>query len=56
MELDQSLSLAAVLRAVTAAAEDDNHRILSLQLGELSVLSGVVGQLVVGEDRARDHI
>jgi len=33
MEFDQPLSLPAVLGAVTSAAEDQNHRMRSLQFG-----------------------
>src|SRR5271165_7340042 len=42
VKLDKSLSLPTILRAVAAAAQDDDHRILSLQLRELSALCGVV--------------
>ena len=35
-----------------SAAEDENHRMWSLQLGELPAFRGVIGKLgVVGEDR-----
>ena len=44
MEFDKSLSLPAVLGAKTSAAEDENHWMLSLQLGELSAVSGVIGK------------
>src|SRR5271157_4060048 len=47
MEFDKSLSLPAVLGAKTSAAEDENHWMLSLQLGELPVFRGVVGKLIV---------
>jgi hypothetical protein len=50
MELNKQLSLAAVLRAKTSAAEDENHRMLSLQFGEFAALRDVVGKLIVGED------
>jgi hypothetical protein len=60
MELDQPLSLPAVLGSVTSAAEDEDQWILSLQFGELPVFRGVVGKLVVGEDgpgnNVRSHI
>jgi hypothetical protein len=56
MELDKSLSLAAVLGAKTPAAEDENQRIWPLQLGELSAFSGVVGKLIVGEDRPWNNV
>ena len=50
MELNQPFRLPAVLGSVTPAAEDEDHGVLSLQFGELSVFRGVVGQLIVGED------
>src|SRR5271157_3695861 len=52
VKLDKSLSLPTILRAVAAAAQDDDHRILSLQLRELSALCGVVGKFV-GRERPR---
>ena len=39
MELEKSFGLSAVLGAECAAAEDKDHRILILQLGELAALS-----------------
>ena len=39
MELNKPLSLPAVLGTETSAAEGENHRILSLQLGELRIAS-----------------
>src|SRR5271154_2036885 len=42
MELNQSFRLPAVFGAETAAAEDKNHRMRSLQVGELSAFGGVV--------------
>jgi hypothetical protein len=50
MELNEPFGLPAVLGAETSAAEDENHRMLSLQLGELPAFRGVVGELVVWED------
>jgi hypothetical protein len=47
MELNKSLRLAPVLGAVTTAAEDENHGMLPLQFGELAVLRGVVGKLII---------
>jgi hypothetical protein len=49
MKLDQSFMLPSVLWAVTAAAEDDHHRILSLQFRELPPFRGVIGKLVIGK-------
>jgi hypothetical protein len=50
MELNKPFSLPAILGAETSAAEDENHGMLSLQVGELPVFRGVVGKLIVGED------
>jgi hypothetical protein len=50
MELNQPFRLPAVLGSVTPAAEDEHQGVLSLQVGELPVFRGVVGQLIVGED------
>ena len=43
VKLDKSLSLPTILRAEAAAAQYDDHRILSLQLGELPAFRRVVG-------------
>jgi hypothetical protein len=43
MELDQAFSLPAVLWAVASAAQDDDHRMLPLQFGELPPPGGMVG-------------
>jgi hypothetical protein len=50
MKLNEKLRLAPVLGAITTAAEDEYHWMLSLQLGELSALRCMVGKLIVGED------
>src|SRR3981081_2939274 len=50
MKFKKPFSLPAVLGAETAAAEDENHGMLALQLGELSAFRRVVGKFVVGED------
>jgi hypothetical protein len=49
VELSKPFMLPPVLGAVTTAAEDENHRILSLQFRELPAFSGMVGKLIVGE-------
>ena len=49
MELNKSFMLPAVLRAETSAAEDEDHRMLSLQFGELPAFRRMIGKLVVGE-------
>ena len=56
MQLDKPFVLAAVLGAETSAAQDQNHRLLSLQLREPAVFGGVVGQLIVGEGGAWNHV
>jgi hypothetical protein len=56
MELYQPLRLPAVLRSITAAAQDEDHRILALQLGELPAFGGLVGQLVIGEDGSGNDV
>ena len=56
MEFDKPFGLPAVLRAETSAAEDENHGIWSLQLGELPTFRGVVGKLIVGEDGPWNHV
>ena len=43
MELNQPFRLSAVLGSVTPAAEDEDHGVVSLQVGELPVFRGMVG-------------
>jgi hypothetical protein len=43
MELNKTFSLPAVFGAEASAAEDENHRMLSLQFGELPSFCCVVG-------------
>jgi hypothetical protein len=43
MEFNKAFSLPAVLGAVTTAAEDKNHWMLSLQFRELPAFRGMVG-------------
>jgi hypothetical protein len=50
MELKKPFSLSAVLGAETAAAEDEHHGMLALQLGEFSAFRRVVGKFVVREN------
>src|SRR5208283_5265660 len=56
MELNKPFSLPAVLGAETAAAEDENHGMLSLKFGELPAFRGVVSKLVVRKDRPWDNV
>jgi hypothetical protein len=44
MEFDKPFSLPPVLGAITSAAEDKNHGVLSLQFGRLPAFRGVVGR------------
>ena len=56
MESNKSFSLPAVLRTETSTAEDENHWILCLQLGELPAFRGVVEKLIVGEDSPWNNV
>src|ERR1700733_4458480 len=49
VEFNKPFSLSAVLGAETAAAEDEDHGMLALQLGELPAFRRVVGKFVVGK-------
>src|ERR1035438_452127 len=49
MEFKEAFMLPAVFGTEPPAAEDENHRLLSLQFRELAVFGGVVRKLVVGE-------
>src|SRR6267142_4818701 len=52
MELQQTFGLTAILWTEAAATKHHHHRILSLQLGEFSMLPGVVAKLIVRESSA----
>jgi hypothetical protein len=56
MELNQAFRLSTVLGAETAAAEDENHRMLALQFGELPAFRGLVGYLIVREDSTWNNV
>jgi hypothetical protein len=56
MELNQQFSLPAVLGTEPSAAEDEDHGMLCLQLGELPPFRGVVGRFVVGEDGTGNNV
>jgi hypothetical protein len=49
MKLKESFVLPAILGTKAAAAENQNHRMLSLELRELPTLRGPVGKFVVRE-------
>ena len=50
MELKQSFMLPAIFRAISAAAENHDHRIQRLQLGQLAMFPGLIRKLVIWED------
>jgi len=56
MELNQPFSLPALFGAEASPAEDEDHRVLSLQFGELLPLSAVVGEFIVGEYRPGNNV
>jgi hypothetical protein len=56
MQFQQTFGLTAILWTEAAATEHDHHRILTLQIGEPSMLPGVVAQLIVGKDGSLRHV
>jgi hypothetical protein len=56
MERNQPFSLPAILGAKPSAAEDQNHWMLSLEVGELPAFRGVIGKLIVGEDGSWNNV
>ena len=50
IEFQQPFSLTTVFRTEPPAAKDKYHRILALQLGQLSMLAGVVAELIIREN------
>ena len=56
MELNEPFSLPAVLGTETSAAQHQNHRMLSLEFGELPAFGSVIGKLVVGEDNPWNNV
>jgi hypothetical protein len=60
MKLNKQFRLPPVLGAKASAAENEDHGMLSLQLGELPSFRGVIRQLIVGEysscNYVRSHI
>jgi hypothetical protein len=50
MEFKKPFSLSAVLGAETAAAEDEHHGMLALQLRELPAFRRVIGKFIVWEN------
>ena len=56
MECNEPFSLPMVFGAETSAAEDENHWMFSLQFRELPAFRGVVGKLIVREDRSWNNV
>jgi hypothetical protein len=56
MELQQPFGLTAIFWAEGAAAKDKHHGIMSLQLGEFSMLRGMITELIVGENGSGHHV
>jgi hypothetical protein len=56
IKVHKAFGLPAVFGAETAAAQDENHGMLSLQFGELPAFRGVVGKLIVGEDSPGNNV
>jgi hypothetical protein len=56
MKSDKAFRHPAIPRAITSAAEDQNHWILPLQFREFPALRGVVGKLIVGQDSPRNDV
>ena len=48
--------LSPVLRTKRAAAQNYDHRVLTLQFGKLAMFSGVIGKLVIREDRPWNNV
>jgi hypothetical protein len=48
--------LAAIFRTEPAAAQDDDQGVGLLKLRELSMRSGLIGKLIVGERRAHEDV
>jgi hypothetical protein len=49
VKLDQTLSLAPILRAESSPAKHKDHGIRPLQIGKLATLACVIGQLIIGK-------
>ena len=56
MQLNEQLSLSPVLGAIPSAAEHKNQGMLTLQRRELAALRSMIGEFVVGKDRAGHNI
>src|ERR1700748_881806 len=56
MELNEPFGLPAILGTIAAAAEHEDHRIGSLQLGKVAMFSRVVVELVVRKHRPWNNV
>src|SRR5258708_39038991 len=56
IQLDQTLDLAQVLRAVSSPAKHQDHRIWPLQVRKLATFARVIGQLIIGKYRASYNV
>jgi hypothetical protein len=56
MELNEEFGLAAVLGAEASAAEDEDHGMRALEVGEFAAFRGLIGKLVVGESGAGNNV
>lgn len=56
MKLHEAFRLAAILRTESAAADDDEHGMRPLQVGDPPALRGVVEKLVVGKDGSWNNV
>ena len=56
MEFDKAFGLAAIFGAETPSAEDEDHGVRSLEVGELAALCSVIGELIIREEYAGDDV
>jgi hypothetical protein len=56
IELHKPFCLSSIFGAIPSAAEDENHGVLSLQVGKLPPFRGVVRKLIVGKERSRNDV
>ena len=54
MQVKQSFMMPAIFRAISAAAENQDHRIQRLQLRQLAMFPDVIRKLVIWERSLRD--
>jgi hypothetical protein len=56
VQLNESFSLPPILRAITSAAEYNNHRMLALQFRQAPSFRRMVTEFVIGKTHARHNI